>query len=837
MNHQPNELVALEWLIAPLNEQINALYAHQEKGAIEALTEVAIRYKEIHGVLTMAHLPDFCQLANLIMLMADHVSKTSGAEAELFLPVVLHANKLLQHELNHYVKSGFVRKNLLILRSHYLGMLLKDLDIETEADAWQVALGHRFSTQISLDDLAPHSLNEEQYQEAGDAWYSLSDKLENSTQDKVLYLGNLHSVATRMAGAMDDELIKKLWTVAVLWIDSLILNEELHADDVYLLGKFNRAFGLDGQDMNMSDMLWLENILIDVYVSLMNLPRVSRVAREMLSKIDNSILTEQTFFSFITLTLSEIIKSLDDDRIRFDMLSLIKDRLANRGWSFYAGSLSQIISYAEDANSSGSVSFNDAKAHIKTKLQTLHDAIKKTNEAIDTAGHHHDGGALNEAYIATEEIKNSFSEYLDSKDVGDLPDSDGLNQLTYYFAEMQMNEVVAVGEKFTTLFLSLRDKAPNRISWQLAHDIADGLSLFEMFLDNLSKQIFDQALLTKAEEVIDISLQTVLAMTDKNDDVLELFDIYAKLLKSHENTILYDDSGAIEPVVGEVVHSYVLNTDDGTPDDEDIEDVIIEHEMGETSPKGLSFSQRQVHQKPASSTLVHDQEKSKDILLTDILSLPDISLSDGDNNNNDLTVSAIKARHATQEPAKATTTAYEIAKASLKDDDFSHDKEFRAIFVEEADEVIDELHVHLQAWQKNPSNFVPLKEVRRHFHTLKGSGRMVGAFGVGETAWAIENMLNRVLDDTIAVSDDVVALVDEAADIMPIMVQDFTNGQPPSVDNALIVLKANNILKERPLNDGVPQGASVYPATLSDGSDDVVQVSIQPQDVSESVSE
>ena len=389
-----------------------------------------------------------------------------------------------------------------------------------------MAQGYRFSDQITIKLLDAYELSEDEYQQVGDTWYTICEKLTKSTQDKVLHLGNLLGIATRMAGHMSDELMKKLWTVAVLWVDSLILNEALHADDVYLLGKFNRAFGLEIQDVSMTNMLWLENMLIDIYVSLMKLPQISRAGRDMLSGVDNNILTEQTFFSFITLTLKETIKSLDDDIIRFDQLTLIRDRLAVRGWSFYAGSLTQIIAYAEDANSSETVSFNDAKTNIKTKLQTLYDAIKKTDEVVQVAdGHHHDG-ALNGIYIATEEIKSSFSEYLESKDVDDLPDSDGLHQLTFYFHKMKMNEVEAVSEKLTTLFLTLKDKAPNRISWQLAHDIADGLSLFEMFLDNLSRQIFDQALLTKAEESIDVSLKSVLAMTDKNDDVLELFDIY-----------------------------------------------------------------------------------------------------------------------------------------------------------------------------------------------------------------------------------------------------------------------------------------------------------------------
>ena len=53
------------------------------------------------------------------------------------------------------------------------------------------------------------------------------------------------------------------------------------------------------------------------------------------------------------------------------------------------------------------------------------------------------------------------------------------------------------------------------------------------------------------------------------------------------------------------------------------------------------------------------------------------------------------------------------------------------------------------------------------FHTLKGSGRLVGAKTLGEFSWKIENMLNRVLDGTRPASPAVVAMVDQAFYTLP----------------------------------------------------------------------
>lgn len=95
------------------------------------------------------------------------------------------------------------------------------------------------------------------------------------------------------------------------------------------------------------------------------------------------------------------------------------------------------------------------------------------------------------------------------------------------------------------------------------------------------------------------------------------------------------------------------------------------------------------------------------------------------------------------------------------------DEEIREVFVEEVQEEIDNLRQLLPAWQASPEDVEALKPIRRVFHTLKGSGRLVGAMVLGEFAWKIESMLNRVLDKTIPPRPEVLSLVAEARDVLP----------------------------------------------------------------------
>src|SRR5690606_24850251 len=95
------------------------------------------------------------------------------------------------------------------------------------------------------------------------------------------------------------------------------------------------------------------------------------------------------------------------------------------------------------------------------------------------------------------------------------------------------------------------------------------------------------------------------------------------------------------------------------------------------------------------------------------------------------------------------------------------DEEIREVFLEEFAEEIDNLDAMLPQWRAAPENMEKLRPIRRVFHTLKGSGRLVGARALGEFSWKIENMLNRVLDRSRPPSPAVIAMVDRAFYTLP----------------------------------------------------------------------
>ncbi|OYY74374.1 MAG: hypothetical protein B7Y40_05370 [Gammaproteobacteria bacterium 28-57-27] len=90
------------------------------------------------------------------------------------------------------------------------------------------------------------------------------------------------------------------------------------------------------------------------------------------------------------------------------------------------------------------------------------------------------------------------------------------------------------------------------------------------------------------------------------------------------------------------------------------------------------------------------------------------------------------------------------------------DAEILEIFVEEGREIADALVGQLESINANHADREALADLRRSFHTIKGSGRIVGATLVGEFGWAFEHMLNQALEGVIEVSVPLLALLGDA---------------------------------------------------------------------------
>ena len=110
------------------------------------------------------------------------------------------------------------------------------------------------------------------------------------------------------------------------------------------------------------------------------------------------------------------------------------------------------------------------------------------------------------------------------------------------------------------------------------------------------------------------------------------------------------------------------------------------------------------------------------------------------------------------------------------------DPELIALFMEEAREEQARIARHLPEWDQDPAQEESLISARRAFHTLKGSGRVVGATELAEFAWSIENLLNRLLDKTLTRSPAILAALREAVAVLPQLIRHLDKGIVPEAD-------------------------------------------------------
>ncbi|WP_101674229.1 Hpt domain-containing protein [Alloalcanivorax mobilis] len=162
--------------------------------------------------------------------------------------------------------------------------------------------------------------------------------------------------------------------------------------------------------------------------------------------------------------------------------------------------------------------------------------------------------------------------------------------------------------------------------------------------------------------------------------------------------------------------------------------------------------------------------------------------------------------------AAAPPEALPPAEVAAEEDDDLIDAEIIDIFVEEAGEVLGALDQFFPRWAGNTSDETALIEFRRAFHTLKGSGRMVGATTVAELAWAVENMMNRVIDRSIEPGSQLIELVRAVHGLVPALVTAFAQRQPPPWDVTPLSDAADTLARGEALADIPRVGEPATPA-------------------------
>jgi chemosensory pili system protein ChpA (sensor histidine kinase/response regulator) len=154
------------------------------------------------------------------------------------------------------------------------------------------------------------------------------------------------------------------------------------------------------------------------------------------------------------------------------------------------------------------------------------------------------------------------------------------------------------------------------------------------------------------------------------------------------------------------------------------------------------------------------------------------------------------------EPPPATPPP--VAASGLEDD-----AEMREIFLEEAREVIAGARASLARLAQASDDLNEMTSVRRAFHTLKGSSRMVGLKPFGEAAWACEQLYNARLAQSARMDAPLQGLSEEALDYLADWVEAIAAGQDLGHRHEVVSAAADALRLEDRRLAIVPAGAAV----------------------------
>jgi len=307
--------------------------------------------------------------------------------------------------------------------------------------------------------------------------------------------------------------------------------------------------------------------------------------------------------------------------------------------------------------------------------------------------------------------------------------------------------------------------------WSALDTLADAIASVEYFLERISgdREDDDEVLLTLAEESI-ASLG---------------YGVDGVTAKPVENR----DANA-ESVLGKIADVETVSID-ALPEASEVDGPDLELPVDDL-PEETAITAQSVVEIDLEDEPVVDREieastasfASFDDVATNDVSTDGVDQSvtnDGSSELSSATAAFAEETADTEETANSKpdeATEMETASEVNNDDEDEIDDEILEIFIEEAGEVLEAIDEFFPQWAEDFDDSDSLTEFRRAFHTLKGSGRMVGANDIGELAWSIESMLNRVLEGGIKPHPVQVALITQVRAALPKFIDAFEHKQP-----------------------------------------------------------
>uniref|UniRef100_UPI0037350BEB Hpt domain-containing protein n=1 Tax=Faucicola boevrei TaxID=346665 RepID=UPI0037350BEB len=716
-------LVALDWLMPVLQDifdEQNCLLKRDDEPM--DWTALGQSMHQVSGALTLTNQPLLAQLATSLEMASLAVSRGELTEhlsfknEQVAKQTLSQAIQLLHYEIQQLQPKQQIHQDWLIDRIKFLHETLdipnpnfSKLVTQPLPEVMDSDTKSAFLAKLPIPNVEREWQDKVvRLQELTKLWRYCTLQLLQLQKNDGKTLETLTKLANYLATSPLNTSYRQVWHLMALWFSSLALNEK-PTPEQYVAFLVNLEALMHDADESVPDFD-TGRLAVDVLLHLSQLTQKTEDAKSLLASLDlNESLQHTTLFSQILADLEKTIYQIYQPEVILPILQNIKTALANRGWVLYEHQFDVIIAdvqmMMDDASMASSLAWQ-----VERQLQDLYTQILSTVDTLESEIGLHQFAyafdpkqeAVRQTRVHLENVKRSFNTFTTSHNLAQLNVNDDLVAMMQVFGLLNLARPKELTEQLRILLSRLVSKRVAVLSWEATDAVAEMIARFELFLDDLSHQSLNEALLDKTQTQLNLANLLVKKLID---EPLTVSAVPSRDKVFGENTIVYDDEGE-KIVSGDNITERVVNTEfaesvenrenvesnDIVFDDDDVifDDEPILTELNEETP---------INETVAEETQVAIAEATNDNQVQTIADSEEL----------------IKAREA------------------LKPDDFDMaDEEIREIFIEEADEVLQEMDSNLPVWQADPSDLKTLKEIRRGFHTLKGSGRMVGAYQVGE---------------------------------------------------------------------------------------------------------
>ena len=120
--------------------------------------------------------------------------------------------------------------------------------------------------------------------------------------------------------------------------------------------------------------------------------------------------------------------------------------------------------------------------------------------------------------------------------------------------------------------------------------------------------------------------------------------------------------------------------------------------------------------------------------------------------------------------------------------------QYMTLFIEESEEIIENLNQSMLELEKEPDNVGIVNEIFRYAHTIKGMAATMGFTSISELTHSMENILDKMRNSELSASTEIVTLLFKCLDRLEAMLDNVSQNEDANLDCSDVIEQIETIM-------------------------------------------